>query len=72
MGYKLKELRLPVLSVRPAPAGAPAGTLLQIPDCIPAFSTRGNGAFGPLLSAPVGTSKRETPTPNLTESTGLH
>ena len=37
--------------------------------CIPAFSTRGKGAFGPLLSAPAGASERETRTSNLTEST---
>ena len=50
-----------------APAGAPAGTLLGIAGCItsPAFSTRGKGALGPLLSAPAGASKRETPTSNL-------
>ena len=52
-----------------APAGAPAGTLLRIASCIPAFSTRGKGALGPLLTAPAGASKRETPTSNLTEST---
>ena len=45
------------------------GTLLQVTGCIPAFSTRGKGALGPLLSAPAGASKRETPTSNLTEST---
>ena len=46
------------------------GTLLQITGCIPAFSTRGKGALEPLMSAPAGASKRETPTSNLTESTG--
>ena len=45
------------------------GTLLQINSLIPAFSTTGKGALGPLLSAPAGASKRETPTSNLTEST---
>ena len=30
---------------------------------------RGKGALGPLLSAPAGASKRETPTSNLAEST---
>ena len=50
------------------PSRAPAGTLLQFTGCIPAFSTRGKGALGPLLSAPGGASKRETPTSNLTES----
>ena len=45
------------------------GTLLRIAGCIPAFSTRGKGALGPLLSALAGASKRETPTSNLTEST---
>ena len=45
-----------------------AGTLLQIASCIPAFSTRGKWALGPLLSAPTGADK-ETPTSNLTEST---
>ena len=53
----------------PAPAGGPAGTLLQIAGCIPVFSTRGKGALGPLLSALAGASKKETPTSNLTEST---
>ena len=40
------------------------------PSCeLPAvFSTRGKGALGPLLSAPAGASKRETPTSNHTES----
>ena len=46
------------------------GTLLQIASCISAFSTRGKGALGSLLSAPAGASERETPTSNLTESTG--
>ena len=46
------------------------GTLLQVTGCILVFSTRGKGALGPLLSAPAGASKRETPTSNLTESTG--
>ena len=46
------------------------GTLLRIAGCIPAFSTRGKGVPGPLLSAPAGASKREIPTSNLTESTG--
>ena len=55
----------------PAPTGAPAGTLLQIAGCIPAYPSRGKGAFGPLLSALVGARKRETPTSNLTESTGV-
>ena len=45
------------------------GTLLRIAGCIPAFSTRGKGALGPLLSAPAGASKRETLTLNLTEIT---
>ena len=40
-------------------------------SCIPAFSTRGKGALGPLLSASAGATKRETPTSNLIESTGL-
>ena len=52
-----------------APAGAPTGTLLRIAGCIPAFSTRGKGALGHLLSALAGDSKREMPTSNLTEST---
>ena len=30
-------------------SSAPAGTLLGIAGCIPAFSTRGKGALGPLL-----------------------
>ena len=35
----------------PALAGAPAGTLLRIAGCIPAFSIRGKGALGaPLIS----------------------
>ena len=51
-----------------APAGALAGTLLQIAGCILAFSIRGKVALGPLLSVPAGASKRETPTSNLTES----
>ena len=55
----------------PAPAGALAGTLLRIVGFIPAFSTRGKGALGPLLSALAGASKRETPTSNLTESTAF-
>ena len=46
----------------------PAGTLLQVAGCIPAFSTRGKGALGPLLSALAGARKRVTPTSNLTES----
>ena len=33
--------------------------------------TRGKGALGPLLAAPAGASKRETPTSNLTKNTGL-
>ena len=37
--------------------------------CIRSYPTRGKGALGPLLSALVGASKRETPTSNLTEST---
>ena len=41
------------------------------PAVFPTISTRGKGALGPLLSAPTGASKRETPTSNLTESTGL-
>ena len=48
------------------------GTLLRITGCIPAVSTRGKGAFGLLLSAPTGASKRGTPTSNLTESTVLY
>ena len=44
------------------------GTLLRIAGSIPVFSTRGKGALGPLLSALVGASKRETPTSNLAES----
>ena len=40
----------------------------RIAGCIPAFSTRGKGALGPLLSAPAGAGKRETPTSNLTEN----
>ena len=47
------------------------GTLLRITGCISPVSTRGKGAFGPLLSAPTGASKRGTPTSNLTESTVL-
>ena len=47
-----------------------AGTLLQIASCIPAFPTKGKGTLGSLLSAPASVSKRETPTSNLTESTG--
>ena len=53
------------------PAGVPPHTLLRIVGCIPAFFTRGKGASGPFLSAPVGASKRETPTSNLTESTAM-
>ena len=56
----------------PAPAGTLVGTLLQIASCMPAFSSRGKGALGPLLSALAGASKRETPTSNLTESTVHH
>ena len=41
-------LPLSVLSERPAPAGAPAGTILRIASCILAFSTRGKRALGPL------------------------
>ena len=33
------------------------------------FPLEEKGPLGPLLSAPVGASKRETPTSNLTEST---
>ena len=39
--------------------------------CIPAYPTRRKGALGPLLSALVGASKGETPTANLTQSTGM-
>ena len=42
---------------------------MRIAGCIPAYPTRGKGALGPVLSAPAGASKRETPTSNLTEST---
>ena len=45
-----------------APTGALAGNLLQIAGCIPAFSTRGKGVLGTLLSALAGA------TSNLTES----
>ena len=51
-----------------APTRALVGNLLQIAGCIPAFSTRGKGVLGTLLSALAGASKRETPTSNLTES----
>ena len=64
-------LQFAVLSVRPGSLGTPAGTHLQKAGCIPVYPTRGKGALGPLLSAPVGASKRETPTSNLTESTEI-
>ena len=60
-----------VLSVRPG-SHPPEGTLLRIAGCIPTISTGGKGALGPLLSAPEGASKRETPTSNLTEITVVH
>ena len=58
---------VPVLSVRPDTRRSSGGVLLRIAGCIPAFSTRGKGALGLLLSALAGASKRETPTSNLTE-----
>ena len=64
--------RLSMLSVRPGSCQSSGGYSLVNRSCIPAFSTRGKGALGPLLSAPVGASKRETPTSNLTESTALY
>ena len=53
----------------PAPAGAPAGTLLQMAGCIPVVLNLILGGKGALLSAPAGASKRDTPTSYLTEST---
>ena len=47
------------------------GTLLQIASCIPAFSSGGKGTLGPLLSASVSASKRETSTSSLSESTDI-
>ena len=38
---------------------------------MPAYPTKGKGAWRPLLSAQAGASKRETPTSNLSESTVL-
>ena len=42
---------------------------MRIAGCTPAYPTRGKGALGPILPAPAGASKRETPTSNLIEST---
>ena len=60
-----------VLSVRPGSRRSSGGYSLanhRLYSCIP---TRGKGALGPLLSAPAGASKRETPTSNHTESTDM-
>ena len=65
MSFDMMCTGLTVLSVRPSSRKS-SGRY-----CIPAFSTRGKGALRLLLSTPAGASKRETPTSNLTESTGL-
>ena len=59
-----------VLSVRPGSRRSSGGySLANRRLYSSAFSTREKGAMGPLLSAPAGASKRESPTSNLTEST---
>ena len=61
----MKEItvRVPVLSVRPGSRRSSGGYSLA--NHVPA------SALGPLLLAPAGATKRETPTSNLTESTGV-
>ena len=59
-----------VLSVRPGSRQSSSGYSLANHRLYSAFSTEGKGALGHLLPAPAGDSKRETPTSNLTESTG--
>ena len=55
----------PVFSVTPSSRRSSGG----YSGCIPAYPTKGKGALRPLLSAPAGASKWETPTSNLSEST---
>ena len=67
-GLKILVCRLSsVLSVRPGSRQSSGGYSL-VNGLFPAFSTRGKGALEPLLSAPAGANRRETPTSNLTES----
>ena len=64
---------LAVLSVRPDSCRSSNGYSLancELYSCIFHFPfSGGKGALGPLLSAPAGASKGETPTSNLNEST---